>query len=61
MADRGVFANQGPTRPNIDKSLFDLSHSNNLTARLGRAYPVLVYDAPAVVVVPIPAKMIPAA
>ena len=47
MADRGVFANQGPTRPNIDKSLFDLSHSNNLTARLGRAYPVLVYDAPA--------------
>lgn len=40
MADRKIFANQGPTDPHLKKNRFDLSFKNNLTARLGRIYPV---------------------
>ena len=47
MADRKVFANQGPVKPDIRRSGYDLSHANNLTVRLGRIYPDLLYDAPA--------------
>lgn len=47
MADKSVFANQGPTKPSVPMSTYDLSHSNNMTARLGVAYPCWVYDAPA--------------
>lgn len=47
MADKKIFANTGPTKPSVPKSAFDLSHTNNGTYRIGRAYPVLTYLAPA--------------
>lgn len=47
MADKKIFANQGPTKPSVPKSTYDLSHVNNLTAKLGLAIPCLLYDAPA--------------
>lgn len=47
MADKKIFANTGPTKPSVPKSAFDLSHTNNGTYRIGRAYPILCYEAPA--------------
>lgn len=47
MADRKIFANAGPSDPNIRRSVFDKSFYNNLTARFGRIYPVFVEEAPA--------------
>lgn len=47
MADRKIFANQGPTKPDVPKSTFDLSHANNGTYRFGRIYPIFCYQSPA--------------
>ena len=47
MADKRIFANQGPTKPDVPHSSFDLSHAYNGTFRAGRIYPILCYEAPA--------------
>lgn len=47
MADRKIFANAGPSDPNLKRSVFDKSFYNNLTARFGRIYPVFLEEAPA--------------
>lgn len=47
MANRKIFANQGPTDPNLRKSTFDLSYKSNGTYRFGRIYPVSIIEAPA--------------
>lgn len=47
MADRKIFANQGPHDPNLKKSMFDWSYRNNLTARFGRLTPVCCLEVPA--------------
>ncbi len=46
MADKNVFANAGPSKPDVETSIFDLSHAYNGTFRIGRAYPCFVFDAP---------------
>lgn len=40
MADKRIFGNDGPSKPDLPKSTFDKSYTNNLSARFGRLYPV---------------------
>lgn len=46
MADKRIFANSGPSDPDIKRSVFDKSFYNNLTARIGRIYPIFLEEAP---------------
>lgn len=47
MADKSIFRDFKPNSNNVQKSTFDKSFINNLTARIGRAIPVFVEEAPA--------------
>ena len=47
MAEKKQFISPGVPGNDVPVSLFDLSHSNSLTARIGRAYPCMCLDAPA--------------
>lgn len=42
MAEKRVFGNDGPGHPDLPMSTFDKTYTNNLTARVGRAYPCFV-------------------
>lgn len=42
MSQKIVFGNDGPSNPDLKRSTFDKSFTNNLTCRLGVAYPCLV-------------------
>lgn len=42
MPDKKIFGNTGPDNPDLPLSTFDKSFTNNLSARFGRVYPVLV-------------------
>ncbi|MBP5712135.1 MAG: hypothetical protein J6W77_03915, partial [Prevotella sp.] len=46
MADKSVFGNDGPVNPKLKKATFDKSFVNNLTAKIGKAIPVLVEECP---------------
>lgn len=47
MADKQVFIDAGPKKPNLPHSNFDVSYVNNMTARFGRCYPVYCRELPA--------------
>lgn len=42
MADQKIFGNYGPSDPDLKRSTYDLSYTNNLSCRPGPIYPVLV-------------------
>lgn len=46
MADKEIFGNSGPVNPKLKRATFDKSFINNLTAKVGKAIPVLVEECP---------------
>lgn len=47
MANKNDFIASGPGNPDLPKSHFDLSYTNNLTANFGKIYPVGCWQMPA--------------
>lgn len=47
MADKKIFIGDGPRKPNVNHSTFDLTHVNNMSARFGKVQVCYCKDFPA--------------